>query len=847
MLEILVAGGHRQQQVKHVHTQPARQGNQGEWPDWIAPSLQNGLQTIGAERPWLHQLQAVELAHAGKHVALATSTGSGKSLAYWVPALSAVAAETEHHHRIESVHARGTVLYLSPTKALAHDQLASLQSLITASGLDHVVASTCDGDTPFEMRKWIQAHGDVVLTNPDYMHYAMLPSHARWARFFKRLRYVIIDEGHSYRGVFGAHIALILRRLRRIAAYYRGSGNQSTHVDLTFIVASATTSDPSLSAARLVGLDPDDVTAVTEDHSPQGTKTFVLWQPPQLLPRDSIETTTAHGDASDFGFQPVHSLGLTDEWTLSGVDDDLTSPSALDETFVDALPNEQPRRSVTVEAGDLVADLAANNIRTLAFTRSRRGAENVARHIQDQLQLISPNLAGSVAAYRGGYLPEERRALEHALRVGDIKALATTNALELGVNISGLDAVVIVGWPGTRVSMWQQAGRAGRAGSDGLVVFIAREDPLDTYLVNNPEAIFDAPLEATVFDPHNPYVLAGHLCSAAAELPLRDNEIDAWGGQVAVSLLDQLCERGTLRRRTQGWFWTHEQKAADFVNVRGAGGAPVQVVERESGRLLGTVDAASADGHVHAGAVYVHQGETYVVAEYDLEESLAFVDREEVSYTTWARDVTSIEIVDVRKETSWDVDLGGQSTGARPHVEWGFGEVKVHGQVVSFNRRRIPSGEIISHDSLDLPIRTLTTTAVWWTVSAQLLEVAELDGEETPGALHAAEHASIGLLPLLATCDRWDLGGVSTALHVDTERATVFVYDALPGGAGFAERGFAMARQWLTATLEAIESCACVEGCPACVQSPKCGNGNNPLSKAGATRLLKCVLGLASP
>jgi DEAD/DEAH box helicase domain-containing protein len=373
-------------------------------------------------------------------------------------------------------------------------------------------------------------------------------------------------------------------------------------------------------------------------------------------------------------------------------------------------------------------------------------------------------------------------------------------------------------------------------------VFIAREDPLDTYLVHHPEAVFDAPIEATVFDPHNPYVLAGQLCTAAAELPLRPSELDMFGGSVALGLLDQLTERGTLRRRELGWYWTHEQNAADFTSIRGDGGRPVQVVERESGRLLGTVDSSSADGQVHNGAVYVHQGSTYIVAEYDLRDSVAFVDREAVAYTTWSRDVTSIEITSTLETTRWDVELPGTDSGSTPHVEWGFGNVDVHGQVVSYNRRRVPSGEILSNDPLDLPVRTLNTAAVWWSVSAELLEVAGLDMEEAPGALHAAEHASIGLLPLLATCDRWDLGGLSTSLHVDTERATVFVYDALAGGAGFAERGFGMAREWLTATLEAVKSCSCAAGCPACVQSPKCGNGNNPLSKDGAIRLLETVL-----
>ena len=399
--------------------------------------------------------------------------------------------------------------------------------------------------------------------------------------------------------------------------------------------------------------------------------------------------------------------------------------------------------------------------------------------------------------------------------------------------------MLIIGWPGTRVSLWQQAGRAGRAGADGLVAFVAREDPLDTFLVHHPDAIFRTPIEATVFDPTNPYVLAGHLCAAAGELPVRTEDLPLFGGDAARTLLDQLTERGTLRRRSSGWFWTHHQNAAGFTNIRGEGGTPVSVVESATGRLLGTVDAAAADGSVHTGAVYVHQGETFVVEDYDLVDSVALVGREDVGYGTWSRSITSIDVIEETDHVDWGSET---SADGRPAVEWGFGTVEVHHQVESFQRRRVPSQEVLGTEPLDLPVRTLRTAAAWWTVSAELLEAAQVDADQAPGALHAAEHASIGLLPLLATCDRWDLGGVSTAMHVDTERATVFVYDAFPGGAGFAERGYHLAQTWLAATREAIATCSCATGCPGCVQSPKCGNGNNPLDKAAAVRLLDAVL-----
>jgi DEAD/DEAH box helicase domain-containing protein len=478
---------------------------------------------------------------------------------------------------------------------------------------------------------------------------------------------------------------------------------------------------------------------------------------------------------------------------------------------------------------DLLADLVLAGARTLAFARSRRAAESVAAATQDHLDQVRPGLGRTVAAYRGGYLPEERRALERAIRTGDLQALATTNALELGVDISGLDAVLIAGWPGTRMSLWQQAGRAGRAGSEGLVALIAREDPLDTYLVHHPEAVFGAPVEATVFDPANPYVLGPHLCAAAAEVPLRSDELGLFGPGTA-ELLDLLVARGALRRRSSGWYWTHPEPATRLTDLRGSGGEPVRVVEAATGRLLGTVDAGSADATVHPGAVYVHQGVTFLVEELDLEQSVAMVSPGRVDYGTWSRWLTSIEIRGVRAERR-----------AGP-VQWGFGPVDVTTQVVSYQKRRLPEMTVLGQEPLDMPARTLPTTAVWWTAPAEVLAAAGVEDGDVPGALHAAEHASIGLLPLLATCDRWDLGGVSTALHVDTECATVFVHDAYPGGAGFAERGFELGARWLRATRDAIATCGCPAGCPACVQSPKCGNGNNPLAKDAAVRLLDAVL-----
>ncbi|WP_102510653.1 DEAD/DEAH box helicase [Sanguibacter massiliensis] len=810
LLDVLLAGGRRDARATHVEHVPARAGTHADWPVWADRDLVAGYRALGVERPWRHQVEAADAAWAGRHTVIGTSTGSGKSLAFWLPALTSVRVDhargTFDPGRIESVRARGSVLYLCPTKALAADQLVGLEQLLAAAGTPDLKVATCDGDTPYEERRWVRDHADVVLTNPDFLHFALLPQHARWARLLRSLRYVVVDEGHAFRGVLGAHVALVLRRLRRLCAHYSGRPEGPT-----FVVASATSAEPARTTARLVGVDQEDVVAVTADTAPTGRRTFVLWEPAELPGTDA---------GVDDGFVTFTPGEAPDEWWVDAPEE--TEP--------------RPRRSATAEAADLLADLTSAGARTLAFCRSRRGAESVAMSAQRALTAVSPRLGGAVAAYRGGYLPEERRELEDAIRSGRLRALATTNALELGVDISGLDAVLVVGWPGTRMSIWQQAGRAGRAGADGLVAFVAREDPLDTYLVHHPEAIFDAPLEATVFDPGNPHVLAPHLCAAAAELPLREDELDAFGPH-AREVLDVLERRGALRRRPTGWFWTHPTSAAGLTDLRGSGGEPVRVVEDGTGRMLGTVDAAGADGSVHTGAVYVHQGTSYVVRELDLEDKVALVGRKDVDYGTWSHDITTIAVHDGARERMWTA--GGRS------VRWGLGDVDVTTQVVSYTKRRLPGLEIVSNHDLDLPPRTLPTTAVWWTAPADVLEAAGVTAELAPGALHAAEHASIGLLPLLATCDRWDLGGVSTAMHVDTGEATVFVYDAYPGGAGFAERGFELGATWLRATRESIADCPCQAGCPACVQSPKCGSQNNPLEKDAAVRLLDAVLACA--
>jgi DEAD/DEAH box helicase domain-containing protein len=718
----------------------------------LAPELSVRLRRAGIERLWSHQADGLRAARAGRNVAIATGTASGKSLVYQLSTFERLLADP-----------RATAMFLFPTKALAQDQLRQIRSFAFPAAR----ATVYDGDTPSAERAWARRTANVIVTNPDMLHIGILPTHDRWGLFFKNLTLVVVDEMHTFRGVFGSHVANVLRRLRRIAAHY------GSHP--LFVTASATIGNPALLAEGLTGLP---FAEITEDGSPRGEKVFAFWNPPFVeLPDGSVA---------------------------------------------------EVRYSAGSQAAGLLAGLAREDVRTIVFTRSRKGAELIAQHARDLLADERGDLAGRIAAYRAGYLPEERRALERDLASGELLGVAATTALELGIDIGGLDACVIAGYPGTIAGTWQQAGRAGRAQQRSLVVLIAQDDPLDQYIVAHPAEIFGRPHEAAVIDHSNPNILDPHIGAAAFELPLRDADADVFGPSYgdAVARLD---EAGLLRARGDKKFWNGKRSPATEIDIRSAGRV-VQIVEDETGRLLGTADGSRAHHTVHAGAIYIHQGEQFEVRALDLGANVAVVSPVDVAHYTEARDIT-----DIRIETVHDRKRAGA-------VELFFGDVVVSNQVVGFVRKRLYSNETLDEQPLDLPEQTLRTAAVWYTVPAHILVAARLDPASVPGAAHAAEHAAIGLMPLFAMCDRWDIGGVSTAEHPDTGMCTVFIYDGYPGGAGFAARSFEAGTEHLRATMEAIMSCPCERGCPSCVQSPKCGNGNEPLDKDGAARLLAAIL-----
>ena len=751
-------------------TLPPQRAQYAEWPEWVLPELKEKLVEGGVGKLYSHQAELAQAAWAGEDAVISTGTSSGKSLGYQLPILSRLAQEPT-----------ACALYLTPTKALGSDQLQAVLELCRGiPALKGVVPSPYDGDTPQESRAGVRDHSRFIFSNPDMVHMSLLAAHARWARLLRHLEFIVIDECHSYRGVFGANVALVLRRLLRLCAHY---GSRPT-----VIYASATMKDPGRHAQRLTGRP---ARAITEDTAPTGARTVALWEP---------------------GF-------------IEGAEGEHGAPV---------------RRAATTEAAEMMASFIAEGARTMTFVRSRRSAEVVAMRAAEVLSgsLGRPDFAQRIAAYRAGYLAEDRRTLERALDDASLLGVATTSALELGIDVGGLDAVVTAGFPGTVASFWQQAGRAGRRGQGSLVVLIARDEPMDTYLVHHPEALLGRPVEASVFNPANPYILFGHVYCAAVEKPLNDATITAWGAQ---DVVHQLAESGLLRRRERGWFAVpipahspeglSPETAHTAVSLRGGAGEEVMIVDSSDGRLLGTIDAVRATSQVHPGAVYLHQGESFVIEELILSDYLALARPEAPDYSTTPRSTTDIRIL---READ---DLVNYSPGL-----WVADvEVEVTDRVTGY-QVRLADGTIGDDIPLDLPEQRLVTRAVAYTIDPMALAAMGVTAADTPGTLHAAEHAAIGLLPLIATCDRWDIGGVSTALHPDTQLPTVFVYDGHPGGAGFAEEGFRRFPEWIAATFEAVRSCPCESGCPSCVQSPKCGNGNNPLSKEGAIKLLGALV-----
>jgi len=747
-------------------------------PSELHPDVLEALGRLGIERLYSHQAEAVRSAWEGPTI-ITTGTASGKSMCFNLPTLDVLCRDR-----------RARALYLYPTKALARDQARAL----AAFGMTkRVRPAIYDGDTPREARAEIRRSANVVLTNPDMLHVGILPNHAAWADLFANLAVVVLDEAHVYRGVFGSHVANVLRRLRRVAAAYG--------TEPRFLLTSATIANPVELAERLTGLD--EIGLIDEDGSPAPSRRIAMWNPP-----------------------------LTDE--------------ALG-----------ARRSALGEAAELLAQLVRDGARTICFMNSRKGVEVLSRLVKQDLADSDPELAERVAPYRAGYTAQQRRELEGRLTRGELAAVITTDALELGIDIGDLDAALVVTFPGTVASLRQMWGRAGRSSvgrrGKGLAMYVAGEDALDQFFCRHPEDFLDRPVEAAILDHESPLIYRRHLLCAAHEGPLSAQDAEFLGPRWEAHA-ELLQSAGELRRRPRerpahgGGEREDDSPGATLapstyvlrrpggypaadISLRSASPEQFAIVDVASGELLGSTEAARAHSTVHQGAIYLHLGQPYEVRELDLDRRRALVAPFEGDWYTQPKRETDTSIVRLldRRET-----LG---------VTLSFGEVNATETVLAYQRKRVGDHSPLDLVALDLPPTSFPTQALWFELGSEDPELSETVPLDTLlGALHATEHAQIAVLPLIAMCDRWDIGGLSTNFHEQTHGPTIFIYDGHPGGIGIARAAFSRFEELCGDAHRLIAECPCSGGCPSCVQSPKCGNLNEPLSKAGARLLLERML-----
>jgi DEAD/DEAH box helicase domain-containing protein len=728
------------EELAHLTEMPARDADVVAIPHELHPRVRAALQAQGLTGLYRHQAVAFGAARRGEHLVVATGTASGKTLAFNLPVLDSLAAEPKLR-----------ALYLYPTKALAQDQARALGSF----RLPRLRPAIYDGDTEAERRWQIRKWANVILTNPDMLHVGVLPHHDRWGDVLQNLRYVVVDEAHVYRGVFGSHVGNVLRRLRRAARIY-GAEPQ-------FLLASATIANPGELATSLLGVD---ARVIEADAAPRAARTVAFWNPPLL-------------------------------------DEEL-----------------QLRASPLGEAARLLAELVSRDLRTICFTKSRKAAELIHRFASERV----PELSDRLSPYRAGYTPAQRREIERRLVEGELLGVTATDALELGIDIGLLDCAVSVGFPGTVASLRQQWGRAGRR-AHGLAILVASEDALDQFFMREPEALLGRRVEAAILDHANPRVLDGHVRAAAFEAPLDERDAQLLGPE-ALERAEVLAEAGDLKKTAAGYVWAGRDYPAARFSLRSVTPDSFSVVDVGTGSVLGIVERERAYSTVHEGAIYLHMGDSYQVLGLDLEARAALVELFSGDYYTQAK-----------KETTTAIEEP-EISERRLDMEVAFGRVSVTEQVVAYQKKAIRDQATLDLVPLDLPATTFETEAVWYLPEPWMLKGLE-DLPRLLGSLHAAEHSMIALLPLWAMCDRWDIGGLSTNLHFQTGRPTVFIYDGHPGGVGIARRGFDQFEGWVADTEHLLAGCPCESGCPSCVQSPKCGNLNEFLDKGGALTLLQ--------
>jgi DEAD/DEAH box helicase domain-containing protein len=738
----------RGEQLVTTAREGARPGIPAALPDDLHPSLAKALEQAGIEQLWSHQRDTLDAARQG-HAIVTTGTASGKSLAFNLPVLDTLATDP-----------RARALYLYPTKALAQDQARAL-ARIGGRYLRHAIY---DGDTPREERKAIRQRSNLILTNPDMLHLGVLPNHDSWGDVLSNLAWIVVDEAHVYRGVFGSHVANVLRRLRRLARAYG--------TEPRFLLTSATIANPVELAGRLTGLD---VQLVDRDGAPHAERKIAMWNPP-----------------------------LTDK----------------------ALGT---RASALSEAATLLAQLVEREVRTICFLKSRRGVELIQRFAKQRLEDAGrEDLAERIAPYRAGYTPQQRRELERRLAEGELLAVVATNALELGIDIGDLDAAICVTFPGTVASLRQMWGRAGRRAA-GLALYVAGDDALDQFFCRHPDEFFDRPVERAILDHESEEIHLAHLEAAAYELPLTPEDEDVFGPRWEQHA-QRLVKQGRLRERGGRYLPRGPGYPAAQIALRSASPDQVAIVETEEGEVIGSVESARACSAVHPGAVYLHMGAPYEVEDLDLRDRRATVHR------FWGDWYTQPK----RESQTWIEELRDRRTACG--VELSYGVVSVTEQVIAYQTKKVADHSLIDMRALDMPEQQLVTQALWYELPDELYR-EELPLDLLLGSLHAMEHGQIAVLPLIAMCDRWDIGGLSTNSHQQTGRPTIFIYDGHPGGVGITRVGFERFEALVGDALRLIAECSCERGCPSCVQSPKCGNLNEPLNKLGALELLERMAG----
>jgi DEAD/DEAH box helicase domain-containing protein len=738
----LLDTGREDERLVHEDLYGARAGRSVAVPDELNHAVRGALAHAGIERLYAHQAEALFSAFQGPTI-VTTGTASGKSLCFQLPTLEVLTADRA-----------ARALYLYPTKSLAQDQARALGSF----GLHKAIRPAIyDGDTPRGDRAAIRKRSNLILTNPDMLHVGILPNHPAWGELLANLAFVVVDEAHVYRGVFGSHVANVLRRLRRLAAVH-GS-------EPRFLLASATIANPVELAEGLTGLE--GFTLVDGDGAPAAARQVAMWNPPLL-------------DAE---------LGI--------------------------------RGSALYEAAEVFAELVSAGARTICFMKSRKGVELILRHAVDRLET---ELAERIAPYRAGYTPAQRQDIQRRLTSGELLGVVATDALELGIDIGELDAAICVTFPGTVASLRQMWGRAGRR-SQGLAVYIAGEDALDQFFCRHPREFLTRAVEAAILDPHNPQIYGEHLVCAAHEAPLNEADERFFGPGWRVHA-EALAEAGHLRERASGFVLKRaDDYPAAAVSLRSASADSYVLIDTGSGEVLGTIEAARAYATVHEGAIYLHLGRSYRVLELDLRGRRVLLDPFSGDYFTQSKreSMTYIERLHERREAHG--------------VRLSFGEVVYSETVLGYQRKGLQDHAVIDFHSLELPTIEFPTMALWYELD-ELIGAEPFPSDQLLGSLHALEHGQIAVLPLIAMCDRWDIGGLSTNAHPQTGGPTIFIYDGHPGGVGITRRGYEAFGRLVDDARRLIGECPCRAGCPSCVQSPKCGNLNEPLSKRGALELL---------